>query len=453
MIVSRMPACRLWLRVLLVIVIAVAASDARAAVLQANPDNYRALLTQLKPGDELLLAPGIYRSGMPLHGVRGTARQPIIIRGPANGAPAVFFARAGHNTISLSNTAHVHIRHLILDGRNLDTDAVKAEGRRDCVSVHHMVLEDLLIIGHGAHQQLIGISSKCLAWNWVILRNVIIGAGTGMYLGDSDGNKQFFAGLIEQNVVLDTLGYNVQIKHQNERPQAPGMPMEHTRTVIRHNLFSKAHLAAPGINARPNLLLGHFPRQGAGADDGYEVAHNVFFCNPVEALLQAEGHLAISGNVLLNPAGDAVAVMAHNDVPKTVMVQGNFVAASARGVGVFKGSPAHTQSVVDNWIHANEPINGGSARNNQIAAYASFAAAESQLQRWLKGHAGANARANAFAPLVAAAQRVCAGMPQDWPAELTPALESIGQHPACRLIEVLAGVRPAAERVAGVCLP
>ena len=48
----------------------------------------------------------------------------------------------------------------------------------------------------------------------------------------------------EHNLIVDTLGYNLQIKHQLPRPALPGMPSEKSVTIIRHNVFSKAHGAA-----------------------------------------------------------------------------------------------------------------------------------------------------------------------------------------------------------------
>src|SRR5690606_9684365 len=112
-------------------------------------------------------------------------------------------------------------RGLKLDGRNLPVDAVKAEHGR--ALVHHIVLEDLLIVGHGESQNIIGISTKAPAAFWTIRNNLIIGAGNGMYLGDSDGTAPFVAGRIEGNVILDTIGYNLQIKQQGPRPQDIGL--------------------------------------------------------------------------------------------------------------------------------------------------------------------------------------------------------------------------------------
>lgn len=406
------------------------------ATLQGNPENYRALLSKLQPGDKLVLAPGVYGRGMPLQGVQGTAQRPITIHGPMEGPPAVLVAREGQNTVSLSNTAHVHIANLLIDGRNAPVDAIKAEGHRQCNAVHHITLQDLLIIGHGASQGNVGISTKCLAWNWVIRRNVIVGAGTGLYLGDSDGNKQFIGGLIEQNLLLDTVGYNLQIKHQKDRPVVSGMPAERTRTVIRHNLFSKAHGASMGVDARPNLLLGHFPRQGAGVDDAYEVANNLFYCNPGEVLLQAEGNVTITGNVMVNPVGSAISIFPHNDVPKSIRLDSNFVAASGKGASIVKASPAHSQTVTNNWFFSPSPLAGGAARDNRLAP---FPTSEAHLIQWLATPSEAEARRKSLAPLLDFAGRVCSRDAVEQLPEAAAAQEHIRNHPVCRLVELMAG--------------
>ena len=409
-------------------------TQAHAAQLHGNPETYRAVLERLKPGDNLLLEPGMYRQGMPLHGLRGTQSQPITIRGPDNSSPAIFIGRIGHNTISLSNTAHVRISSLVLDGNNLEVDAIKAEGRKDCAHVHHIVLEDLLIVRHGADQQVVGISSMCPAWNWVIRRNVIVGAGTGLYLGQSDGSAPFVGGLIEQNLIIDTLGYNLQIKHQNERPSGIGMPTEQARTIIRHNLFSKANNAASGIHARPNVLLGHFPRHGSGSEDVHELTNNVFFCNPVESLVQAEGNMTITGNILVNPAGNAISIQPHHDIPKHVTLAQNFVAASGRGVSITAASPSYPQSVTHNWLISPKPLNDEAYSGTPITPLLPF---RSALLRWLEMENGSTTRVKAFDPLVLSANRLCSDQADGHLSNLPWMQNRLRNHPVCNIIELL----------------
>ena len=224
-----------------------------ASLVTAGADNYRKFLSRLEPGDTLLLQPGVYKKGLPVHQLHGNKDKPIIIMGSANGPLPVFSARPGHNTISIINASYIVIRNLELDGQGIAVDGVKCEGHADWA--HHITLENLVIKGHDNNQQTVGISTKCPAWNWIIRSNTIWGAGTGIYLGNSDGNAPFVGGLIEHNLIVDTIGYNLQIKHQNARPEIPGMPSEPNVTIIRHNVFSKEKGAATGPFARPNVLV------------------------------------------------------------------------------------------------------------------------------------------------------------------------------------------------------
>jgi hypothetical protein len=170
---------------------------ASAADLTAGPEDYRVTLRALQPGDTLQLRAGVYTDGLPIGYLHGTPEAPIIITGPNKGTPAIFLARPEHNTVSIVNSSYVTVRHLTLDGQSLPVDGVKAEGYSD--GAHHIVLEDLVIKGHGYDQQTVGISTKCPAWEWILRRNVILDAGTGIYLGDSDGSAPFFAWLQSSN--------------------------------------------------------------------------------------------------------------------------------------------------------------------------------------------------------------------------------------------------------------
>ena len=320
--------CRIhehYLQSIIVMLTALASIAATAAELTAGPDNYLDALRVLQPGDKLGLQAGLYKDGLPIRYINGAQQAPIIISGPAAGAPAIFHARQLHNTVSIVNSSHITIRHLTFDGQGLPVDAIKAEGYSDWA--HHIVLEDLILNNHGASQQTVGISSKCPAWGWIIRRNIIMGAGTGIYLGDSDGTAPFFAGLIEHNLIVDSPGYNLQIKHQNGR-----ILQEKPVTIIRHNVFSKARNASPQPNARPNVLVGHWPSNGPGSSDHYEIYGNLFYQNPHEALFQGEGNLGLYNNIFVNDYGDAIHIQPHNDIPKAVYIFFNTILARGKGI-------------------------------------------------------------------------------------------------------------------------
>lgn len=337
-------------------------------VYHAGPATYLEMLRSLQPGDELLLRQGIYENGLPIHHVNGTSGRPVIVAGAEAGHAPVFHAGPGRNTISIVDSSYVTLRNLELDGRNLPVDGVKCEGHANWA--HHVTIENLTIRGHGNNQQTVGISTKCPAWDWVIRGNVIIGAGTGIYLGNSDGSAPFVQGLIEHNLVADTIGYNLQIKHQKGRPDLPGLPAGPASTTIRHNVFSKANGGSTGPMARPNVLVGHWPLTGPGAEDVYLVYGNFFYQNPSEALFQGEGNMAIYNNIFVNGQGDAIRIQPHNDTPRAVAVFYNTVIASATGISVLTnaGSPPGLQTVSGNAVFANLPVVGGLQAANATQA-------------------------------------------------------------------------------------
>lgn len=334
----------------------------------ADPGTYRMQLRQLGPGDRLQLMPGEYRDGLPIHHLQGTPGHPITISGPEGEPLAIFIARPGHNTISIVNSRYVTIRDLVLDGRNLPVDGVKCEGHADWA--HHITLAALRIRGHGHNQQTVGISTKCPAWDWTIRENVIEGAGTGLYLGNSDGRAPFIGGLIEHNLVVGTRGYNLQIKHQQPRPALPGMPDEDRVTIIRHNVFSKAQGGSEDM-ARPNVLVGHWPLSGPGARDRYLVYGNFFHQNPYEALFQGEGNIALYSNLFVNHAGDAVRLQPHNDTPRAVDVFHNTVVAGGSGIVLERREhdPEYPQFVTANIVFAGIPIRGASLKGNLTGSF------------------------------------------------------------------------------------
>ncbi|MDO9386618.1 MAG: hypothetical protein Q7T65_07935 [Thiobacillus sp.] len=116
-----------------------------AADYRVDAQNYRDYLRRLQPGDRVLLAPGDYRQGLPLHNLSGHAGQPIVIEAADPAAPPRFIARLGANTVSLVNVRHLVLRHLELDGRSLPVDAVKAEGHSryaDFITLEHLFIHD-----------------------------------------------------------------------------------------------------------------------------------------------------------------------------------------------------------------------------------------------------------------------------------------------------------------------
>ena len=346
-------------------------STTTVRTLNATPANYRTVLRSLQAGDRLLLAGGTYTQQIPLKDVNGQPGRCIVIEGPASGTPARFTGSDTANTISLRNVSYLVFRNLLLDGANKMGDGVKVE--KDSVYAHHVTLERLKLVSYAQDLQRCGISTKARAWNFVIRHVDIRGAGVGMYLGGSDGSAEFVNSLIEHNVVADSKLYNLQIKHQLGRATALGIPSTGT-TVIRYNVFSKASGAATGTNARPSVLVGHWPLSGPGSTDIYQVYGNFFWDNPTEAHFQGEGNIALHDNLFVQRRFDrTVRIQRHNDLPRRIEIFHNTIVARGEGIAIYTPNTAYRQLVRGNAVFAAKPLIGGSQAGNVTGSLAAAA--------------------------------------------------------------------------------
>ncbi|MDH5564581.1 MAG: hypothetical protein OEY91_13295 [Nitrospirota bacterium] len=366
-----------WVRAFILVgsLLSLGACPALGTVFHVTPqDDYQAVVSSLQPGDTLVLSAGVYDTsppGLPIFSLHGEADNPIVITGPEQEPFPVLLGRSTHNTVRFDDASYIVVRNIEINGQDLGGDGVKAQG-----VAHHITLENLRISGVGSEQGTVGISTNGgTTWNWVIRNNVIVNAGTGMYLGNSPGTEPFIHGLIEHNLIVDTIGYNFQIKHQNPRPDIPGIPVDPGSTIIRHNVLSKATNPSTGGSARPNLLVGHFPLSGPGQDDVYEIYGNFFYHNPSgEALFQGEGNVALYNNLFMNTVGEAIRIQPHNDIPRKIRVFHNTIVARDSGIVISGGAANQRQVVVGNAVFAGSPIRGGEQLDNRTDTFESAGA-------------------------------------------------------------------------------
>jgi Secretion system C-terminal sorting domain len=347
----------------------------------ADSSNYKTFISALSAGDTLVLTKGTYTGDLQINGMNGSAGNPIVITGDKNGVTR-FVARSCCNTVSLANCSYLVIQNLLIDGNGEFVDAVKAEGYTNN-NVHHITLQYLKIIGYNSNQQSVGISTKCHAWNWVIRKNIIEGVGTGLYLGNSNGDAPFVNGLIEYNLVKNTIGYNMEIKHQMDtvRKKFAGTNVD-GKTIIRYNVFTKETGASTGADARPCVLLGAFPGSGFGSNDRYEVYGNFFYQNPVETMIQITGNTALYNNIFVNHSDGggmrAIYVTSQNGFkPRDIKIFHNTVwaANSAGGIRLFDPNTAYKQYCYGNVVFAANAItNFTDTLHNVTGTYSNAAA-------------------------------------------------------------------------------
>ena len=360
-------------------------------LINANPSNYTSYISGLLPDDTLLLAPGNYLNRLNINNLSGTSSSPIVIMG--SGETTVFLANACCNTVDMTNVAYIVLRDFKIDGQHINyVDGVKAGGGGNTFA-HHITLENLTIVNNGGNiegdNQTVGISTKCAAWNWTIRGCTIIAAGTGIYLGNSDGTSPFVSGLIENNLVINTRGYNLQIKAQNDnvRQIFPGTATDSQTTIIRYNVWSKetgSTAIGQGDGARPCVLMDNFPSTGYGSHDHYEVYGNFFYQNPTEALIQVTGNTTMYSNVFVNhvaPAGfEPVVITNHNGFqPREMNFFHNTILtnSSEGGVGLYGANTNYQQYCYANTIFSNgTPIIGFKPANTIDNITGSYANAD-----------------------------------------------------------------------------
>ncbi|MGA2032839.1 MAG: hypothetical protein ABSG68_11315 [Thermoguttaceae bacterium] len=335
--------------------------------LPATPANLRQQVAALQPGDTLMLQPGKYSGGIWLKGLHGRPDTPITIRG--QGPQTVLLGREGTNTVDLSDCQWLVLRDLTFDGQGKEVDAIKA-GKETTRGCHHITIENNTIINHGANQQIVGISTKSPCSDWIIRGNTILGAGTGIYMGNSDGNQPFVRGTIEYNLIRDPVGYCMQIKHQNRWPDIEALPRGPSTTIIRYNVFIKGDRPSLDGN-RPNLLVDGFPDEGPGSQDRYQVYGNVLFHNPRESLFQATGRVSIHDNVFADAPGTAVAVLPHaGKSPRQVFIYHNTFVGVGRAIAV-SGTPKEAFAVAANlWVADQKPSQPWPAGNVRLTTAA-----------------------------------------------------------------------------------
>lgn len=199
------------------------------------------------------------------------------------------------------------------------------------------------------------------------------GASTGLYLGNSDGSAPLVNGIIENNIIVDPIGYGMQIKHQTTWDGEIPKQIESGRTLIRGNLFFKTTRSSSNEQARPNLLLGHAPVSGRGAQSYYDVHSNTLVDNPGEALFQAEGNVVFYNNRLVNrhkTTFPAIAIQPHNAAPRAITIFHNTIVSPHTCVRTISAAGLTEQIIVANALFCDVPVAGGRARANVSAPFA-----------------------------------------------------------------------------------
>jgi len=346
---------------------------ARAADVNADPSNYKAALATLKPGDTLHLAAGTYApmgsTPLPLSNLNGTASQWITVTGPSADPPTAVFQASPDgccDVVEITNSSYLAIENLYVDGMHVDgAFGISAKGGTSNV-VHDIRVESCTLVDMDNDgitgdlgQQDDGISTKTPTWGWIIRHNKIVGAGTGMYLGNSNGSDPFIAGVIDDNVVDQPTGYCIEIKQQSPWPAVPDIPTKPTATILSNNVFIKADHAATKSGPRPQVLVDGFPTSGPGAQNHYELYGNLFVHDDEDYLLQATGRVHVHDNVFVDDAMHGAINFTDHDGYTVIdaIVYDNTIYGVGTGIA-FSNAPSGVGFAVGNAIFASTAFAG-----------------------------------------------------------------------------------------------
>ncbi|HEX8793079.1 MAG TPA: MYXO-CTERM sorting domain-containing protein [Polyangiaceae bacterium] len=346
---------------------------ARAADVNADPSNYTTALATLKPGDTLHLAAGKYApmgsTPLPLSNLNGTSSQWITVTGPPADPPTAVFQASPDgccNVVEITNSSYLAIENLYIDGMHVaGAFGISAKGETSNV-VHDVRVESCTLVdmdndGDPADlgQQDDGISTKVPTWGWIIRHNKILGAGTGMYLGNSTGTDPFIDGVIDDNLVDKPTGYCIEIKQQNPWPSVPGIPTQPTTTVLSNNVFIKADHAATTSGPRPQVLVDGFPTTGPGAQNHYELYGNLFVHDDEDYLVQATGRVHVHDNIFVDDAMYGAVNFTDHDGYTVIdaIAYNNTVYGVGTGIA-FSNAPSGIGFAVGNAVFATTAFSG-----------------------------------------------------------------------------------------------
>jgi Right handed beta helix region len=267
-------------------------------------DNLCAAANSLRPGDELVLRPGLYRGPCSIRrgGVPG---QPVTIRAadPAQRPRVVYGGRS-------SNVLNVHADHVVIRGLEIGPTQANIDGIR-IYRATGITVEDCLFTQLGG---IAVVANHADVHDVVVRRNTIRASrATAMYFGCHDGAACLVSGLlVEGNHIRgveaapEQVGYGVQVKLNSSAiirdnvimaTKGPGIMVYGSQTngaasLVERNVVVGARTAAGiVIGGGPALVRNNVVLQsgegGIGLEDyagrgllrGVVIAHNSLWDN------------------------------------------------------------------------------------------------------------------------------------------------------------------------------
>ena len=297
---------------------------APATIYQLAPDDdWFGVLNgdRLKPGDEVVLAAGVYRDGRRLvMGHRGTAEQPVVIRAAKDGGALLHRPDARQNTINIVGAQYLILHGLEITGGSTGIRLMKSDTHPckfvtiEAMHIHHVGGPAVTANGPGN------------AYEGLVFRGNHIhhtsGHGEGFYLGvnnNPDGSTAgyIFNSLVEGNYIHDLCGPGVS--------QGDGIEIKDGsyNNIVRDNVIHDTNY--------PGVIV-----YGTDGNPPNIVERNVIW-NSGDHGIQAAAEAIIRNNVTFNNRADGIHSHAHQSalVGDLQILHNTVVSNRPGGAGIY----------------------------------------------------------------------------------------------------------------------
>jgi len=285
-------------------------STAIAEVFAGGPDDdIEAMINGLQPGDELVLAGGMYTlSERFSFAITGTENNPIVIRADDGETPHFHRPDANQNVIDIDDAEFVTLRGIEVSGGSA---GIRISGAR-FLTIEGCEIHDTGDVALRANDT--GVTYESLR----ILRNHIHhtnNTGEGMYLGCNNSGCEVVNSLIEGNYI-----------HHTDQPsvsQGDGIELKEgsSGNVIRDNVIHDTNypcILTYATNGNPNIIERN--AMWSCGDHGIQSAADAVIRNNIILSASADGiamqphqagspsNLVVVHNTILNASGDAISL-------------------------------------------------------------------------------------------------------------------------------------------------
>ena len=337
-------------RVLLLVLILIEGLDLELMAQKqwiVNPgENYRDILTQLQPGDELILHEGLYEGSAAIN-ISGLPDKPIIIRGYGNGEerPVMLWEGKGANLLQIGAS---NIIIDFLEFRSKYVYAIRLRGS-ESDSSSNVTIKNCVFYKSGGGD--ISANSSLAYDNIQILDNYFIGSQkTAVYIGIHDGksnvtNFTFKGNVIDGSQIYgdDIVGYGIELK------------LNVTKSLIENN-----YITTP---KGPCIMV--YGAEDSDANNANIVRNNIVVGSREEAgIVVGGGPSKVEGNLGLGcKGGISVQNYGNRNILHNVVLQRN-TAVCDRNFGISLGNVQNI-TARDNSVIINDSLRGFT--NNPIS--------------------------------------------------------------------------------------